>query len=278
MKIAIIGCGYVGSACSRYWLDQGHQVTVTTTTPERVRDLEAIANQVMVLQGSDLLQLKKIIQDQEIILLSVGAKRTNRGPDAYRDTYLGTAQSLVSALETAPQVQQIIYTSSYQVYGDRQGNSADETIPVAPVSDNGEILAETERVLLSAQTLDRKVCIFRLGGIYGPNRELIKIYRTMAGTARPGTGQEATNWIHLEDIVGAIAHSCQHRLHGIYNLVDDAHLTRQNFLDRLLSLHHYPAVTWDASLPDPRPYNVWVSNQKIKDAGYSFRYSDRQFN
>ncbi|MDJ1180967.1 SDR family oxidoreductase [Roseofilum sp. BLCC_M91] len=278
MKIAIIGCGYVGSACSRYWLDRGHQVTVTTTTPERVQDLQAIAHQVRVVQGSDRSQLQSIIQDQDVILLSVGAKRTHRTPEGYRDTYLGTAQTLVSALETAPQVRQIIYTSSYQVYGDRQGNSADETTPVAPVSENGEILAQTERVLLSAQTPDRQVCILRLGGIYGPNRELIKIYRTLAGTARPGTGQEATNWIHLEDIVGAIAHSCEKTLDGIYNLVDDAHLTRQTLLDRLLSLHQYPAVTWDASLPDPRPYNVWVSNQKIKETGYQFQYGDRQLN
>ena len=275
MKIAIIGCGYVGSACSRYWLDQGHQVMVTTTTPERVRDLEAIAHQVIVLEGSNTPELQSLIQNQEIILLSVGAKRTNRSPEGYRDTYLGTAQSLVCALENAPQVRQIIYTSSYQVYGDRQGQSADEMTPIAPVSDNGRILAETEQVLLSAQTPDRKVCVFRLGGIYGPNRELIKIYRMMAGTARPGTGEEATNWIHLEDIVGAIAHSCDRGLQGVYNLVDDAHLTRQDFLDRLLRLHHYPPVTWDASLPDPRPYNVWVSNQKIKDAGYRFRYGDR---
>jgi hypothetical protein len=67
-------------------------------------------------------------------------------------------------------------------------------------------------------------------------------------------------------------------LQGIYNLVDDAHLTRQDFLDRLLSLNQYPAVTWDASLPDPRPYNVWVSNQKIKETGYLLRYGDRQLN
>jgi len=278
MKIAIIGCGYVGSACSRYWSNQGHQVTVTTTTPERVQDLQQIAHRVRVLHGSDRSPLQNLIQDQDVILLSVGAKRINRTPEGYRETYLQTAQNLVSALDSAPQVQQIIYTSSYQVYGDRQGNSADETTPVAPVSENGEILAETERVLLSAQTPERKVCILRLGGIYGPNRELIKIYRTLAGTARPGTGQEATNWIHLEDILGAIAHSCQNGLDGIYNLVDDAHLTRQDFLDRLLSVHDYPAVTWDANLPDPRPYNVWVSNQKIKDTGYQFQYGDRQFN
>jgi len=40
------------------------------------------------------------------------------------------------------------------------------------------------------------VCILRLGGIYGPRRELVKIFGRVAGTIRPGNGEDATNWIH----------------------------------------------------------------------------------
>ncbi len=211
-----------------------------------------------------------------MILVSVGAKSSQRTAEGYRSTYLETAKTLVEAIASSRTVRQIIYTSSYQIYGNRQGATADETTPVAPVSLTGEILAQTEQVLWNASTPARKVCIFRLGGIYGPGRELIKIYEKRAGTVRPGTGTEATNWIHLEDIVGAIAYGCDHQLSGIYNLVDEAHLTRQQLLDRLFTLHQLPLVTWDSSLPDPSPYNVWVSNQKLKGAGYVFQYGDRQ--
>jgi len=37
-----------------------------------------------------------------------------------------------------------------------------------------QILCETEQVLLSASSDDMSVCILRLGGIYGPRRELVK--------------------------------------------------------------------------------------------------------
>jgi len=36
------------------------------------------------------------------------------------------------------------------------------------------------------------VCILRLGGIYGPRRELVKIFGRVAGTIRPGNGEDAT--------------------------------------------------------------------------------------
>ena len=107
-----------------------------------------------------------------------------------------------------------------------------------------------------------------MGGIYGSGRELVKIFRNAPGTIRPGSGEDITNWIHLDDIVAAIEFARQHRLQGIYNLVDDAHLTSRELLDRMCEKHNLPKVLWDSSLKSVRPYNALVSNQKIKDAGY----------
>jgi nucleoside-diphosphate-sugar epimerase len=133
-------------------------------------------------------------------------------------------------------------------------------------------MLDTEQVLLSAVTEQRQVCIFRLGGIYGPGRELAKIYGRTAGTTRQGTGQEASNWIHLEDIVGAIDWAQCHELSGLYNLVQDEIPTVRDLLDRVCQAHHLVPVQWDATQPSARPYNVRVSNQKLKAAGYTFRH------
>lgn len=192
MKVAIIGCGYVGTAVARYWRQQlGLVVTATTTTPEKVAALAAIAQRVVVVPGS--VDLQSVVQDQDTVLLSVGAANPNR----YEETYLHTAQTLVAVLKQAPTVQQLIYTGSYAVYGDRGGKWVDEASAIAPANSNGQILAQTEQVLLSASSPDLCVCILRLGGIYGPGRELEKIFRRVAGTTRPGNGDDATNWIHL---------------------------------------------------------------------------------
>jgi nucleoside-diphosphate-sugar epimerase len=164
MNVAIIGCGYVGTALARYWRQElGFVVTATTTTPERVAALEALGAKAVVVNGNDPEGLRSLLQDQDTVVLSVGAKNAN----VYEETYLHTAQTLVSVLKQAPNVRQLLYTGSYGVYGDRNGASVDESSPVAPANPNGQILSDTEQVLLSASSDDLSVCILRLGGIYG---------------------------------------------------------------------------------------------------------------
>ena len=74
MNILIIGCGYVGTAVAKLWKEGGHTLTVTTTTPERVPELQAVAHRVEILRGDDLERMRDVLKDQEVVLLSVGAK------------------------------------------------------------------------------------------------------------------------------------------------------------------------------------------------------------
>ena len=124
-------------------------------------------------------------------------------------------------------------------------------------------------MLLSAATPQQKVCILRLGGIYGPGRTLKKIYSRAAGTTRPGKGQEATNWVHLNDIVEGIDWAREKQLAGIYNLVQEEVPTVRELIERVCDRHHLTAVKWDESQPSTRK-NVRVSNAKIKSTGYEF--------
>ncbi|MGL5082523.1 MAG: SDR family oxidoreductase [Microcoleaceae cyanobacterium] len=267
MQAIIIGCGYVGSAVANFWQQTlGFKVTVTTTTPDRVTALKSIADRVIVLQGNDPIGLRSALQGQHLVLLSVGAK--GRDPQAYQLAYLETAKTLASVLPEVPSVQHIVYTGSYALYGDHQGALVDETTPVAPLNENGHTLHQTEQVLLSAAHDSLKVCILRLGGIYGPGRELLKIWSRIAGTTRPGDGAEPTNWIHLDDIVGAIEFVRRYQLSGIYNLVDQSELTLRELIDQVCEQHNLPKVIWDTSKPSSRLYSVRVSSQKIQQAGY----------
>ena len=276
MKAAILGCGYVGTAVARLWRSQGITVTATTTRPERVSDLQTVANAVQVVSGCDRAGLAKLLASQDTLLICVGAGRQA----SYEETYLNTAKTVVSVLNQAPGLTQIIFTSTYSVYGNYEGAWVREDDPAKPATDNGRIMVETEQILLGAATGDspagtipeRRVCIFRLGGIYGPGRELAKIYSRAAGTTRPGSGHEASNWAHRDDIVGAIAFAQTHALNGLYNLVQDEIPTVHDLIDRVGQAHHLDPVQWDPSQPSARPYNVRVSNQKLKAAGYEFRH------
>ena len=270
MKITIIGCGYVGSAIASQWQKQGHQVTVTTTTPKKVPFLQTIASEVAIANGGELDNLKQVIKDREIILLSLAAKQ--RTVEGYRQSYLATAKNLIEAIEDTPSVRQLIYTGSYGIMGNKNGAWTDETAPIKPINELGEILAQTEEILLSRAELKSKVCILRLSGIYGPERELIKIFRSRAGTIRPGDGRDYTNWIHLDDIVNGIEFARQKQLSGIYNLNSDEILSTDEFFTRLFATHNLPPITWDSSQPSLRPYNLKLDNQKLKAAGFKLIY------
>jgi nucleoside-diphosphate-sugar epimerase len=275
MNIAIIGCGYVGCAVARYWQDKNNFViTATTTTVSRVSALEKLAQKVIVTKGNDTENLKQVLQNQDVVLLSVAAK----SGDVYEAAYLQTAKTLVSILPEFSHIRQLIYTGTYSVYGDQNGAVVDEESPVKTTTANTKILRQTEEVLLSATNDNLRVCILRLGGIYGDGRELSKIFGRTAGTTRPGNGDDTTNWIHLDDIVGVIEFARQHHWQGIYNVVDDAHLLSRELIGTVLAKHNLPPISWDASLPSNRPYNAWVSNQKIKDAGYQLIHPTIIFN
>jgi nucleoside-diphosphate-sugar epimerase len=275
MKLAIIGCGYVGRAVARLWHEAGNEVTVTTTTRDKVASLQAIASQVVVLRGDDLSALQQVVANQDLVLLSVGSKQ--RTPEAYRQAYLETAQNLVKAIQANSEIKQLIHTSSYGMINHQGGDTVDETVAVNPIDEFGEILAQTEQVVLSASKDQVKTCILRLTGIYGQGRELIKIFSRIAGTTRPGTGENYTNWVHIEDIVRAIDFAKDHQLQGIYHLNSDESMTSKEFFQRLLEAHGLPPVTWDSSQTSPRAYNMKLSNQKIKDAGFTLAHPQIEF-
>lgn len=263
----VLGCGYVGQAVAQVWQPK-YTLTVTTTRPDRGSLLSALADHVQVVHSSDEASLRSLLSNTQILLVAVGAPNRTM----YEQTYLGTAQALAQILPDCSTVNQVIYTSSYAVYGDQDGAWVDETSPIYPANPNGEILAEAERILLGAAHQSLQVCVFRLGGIYGPGRELVKIFRSAAGTTRPGTGSDWANWVHLVDIVGAIDLAATQRLHGLYNLVSDHPMQNQEFFDRLCQAHQLEPIQWDPNQTSTRPYNARVSNAKLRLAGYQFRY------
>ncbi|MGM0457396.1 MAG: SDR family NAD(P)-dependent oxidoreductase, partial [Cyanobacteriota bacterium] len=102
-----------------------------------------------------------------------------------------------------------------------------------------------------------------------------RIYRHWAGQTRPGDGSRPSNWIHLDDIVGAMAFAQDQGLAGIYNLVDDDHPPTREVVEAVCQTYQLPPVTWDGSEPATVRYSGKLSNQKIKDAGYELIHPHR---
>lgn len=261
-KIAIIGCGYVGKALAKHWTSsKNYTITVTTRSQEKAKELSHIADNVHILAEINEENLFAVLQNQDIVVITIAAD--NAG--AYEKTYLNTAKVLAKVLSKPHSVKLVIYTSSTSVYGEHGGAWVDEMTTPVPHNSQTQILLETETTLLSLKSPSTKVSLFRLGEIYGPNREISERLRRLNGKALPGTGENYTNLIHVDHIVRIIDQAVQLQLQGIFNLCEDLHLPRMTFYQRICQKENLPQPAWDNKI-SPHGGNKKVSNAKIKQA------------
>lgn len=272
MKIAIVGCGYIGTEVAKIWNKKGQHVTATTRRPERLEQLSAVAQKGQIWKGTDEEELVHLIADNEVFLVSIGAD----AQDQYENAYLKTAQLFRHLALEMDLPRHLIYTGSTSVYGDHHGLWVDEESLLKPNSDPAKILQETEKAYLSLSELGWHVCVLRLAEIYGPGRELSKRVRNLENHTLPGTGDPYTNMVHKADCALAIDYALKHNLEGIFNLADDDHPTRKELYDQIAQKFRLPKVHWDPAHKALHHGNKRVSNHKIKAAGYAFKHPHRE--
>ncbi len=277
MNIAIIGAAYTGLKAAKILTAQGHTVTVTTTQEKRVAPLKEVADNVIVMVGSDREKMRALLTGQDIVLMTVAGGMVERDgktvmdPELYRDAYLGTAQSLVESLDAAPNLKQIIFTSSLNAYGDAGGvTPVVEDTPSHPQGPFQSVYVETEDVLLGAQSETLNVAIYRTGTIYGPGvmRGLNDSAKGMTMQPIPFDGDSDVMIVHRDDVVGALVFGIKHNVSGRYNVFNDTTDSKKEFFAKVCDREGYGAIEWLNLSPGPRQ----VSNQKLKDLG--FRYLD----
>jgi nucleoside-diphosphate-sugar epimerase len=273
MKIAIVGAAYTGMAAARHFRKQGHTVSVTTTRPDRAKELQAVADRVLVMKGSDVAMMRELIAGADVVVLTMagglGVKdgKPYMDPVAYRDSYVGTAEGLAGALSAAPGLRQVVFCSSLNAFGDAHGVSPiDETTPPNAASPAAQVFIETENKLAALETDTLRVCNYRTGTIYGPGREHRNELKNIAGKAIPFDGQSDAMLIHRDDVVRGIAFAIEKRLSGLYNLFNDIADNKERFFARVCAKEGLAPVTWLGVVKGPKG----VSNAKIKKTGFTF--------
>ena len=259
MKLLLIGAGYVGMALLHELKNQPYEMFITTTSKNRIETLKVFGQVLLLDENSDQTLSEWIaLCDGAIILVAPSNSRN------YEETYLHTAKKISFALENRQTPFYLIYTGSTGVYEGLQSEWVTEEMHLNPESTNAKILLETERYYLNSKAT---TCILRLGGIYGPLRDWKDRARKLSGKEMPGTGDEPTNHIHLNDITAAITYCLDNCLSGIYNLVNDEHRTRKLLYTTLCNEMQIPPPTWNSNLQNNKGYKV--SNQKIRKAGFN---------
>ena len=263
------GHGYTAQALTPHLNKKGWTVFGTSRSKDNFSDIEK-SGAIPILWGSD--ELRSIIKKAALVLSSVAPKHGN---DPVIQMYGEDLKENSSQIEWAG------YLSTIGVYGDTKGEWVNESSPLKPSTNRGIARVSAEKKWLKNNFLPSH--IFRLGGIYGPDRGPFQ--KVLQGKAvkiiKPG---QVFSRMHILDIVQTLLASIsQPKPHSIYNLCDDNPAPPQDVLSyaaKLLSVDQPPTVRFeDADLSEmARSFyaeNKRVSNQLIKsELGVDLIYPD----
>jgi nucleoside-diphosphate-sugar epimerase len=276
MRVAILGCGYVGLELARQLVDD-HDVVGVRRSKAGIEAIEATgaeAVQADVTDGTDLAAVP------DVDALVFAASSGGRGAEAAREVYvegLRTAIERFGARENAPA--RLVYTSSTGVYGDHDGGWVDESTPLEPTTEKTAVLAEAERIareVAAEYGIDGAVA--RFAGLYGPER--YRLERYLEGPVTEGY----LNMIHRDDAAGVVRFMLESTDEDLLLAVDDEPAEKWAFADWLAEAcdtETPPKMTKserlaDDSLSEPAKRRILTSkrcsNDRLCELGYSFRY------
>jgi nucleoside-diphosphate-sugar epimerase len=279
MRVAILGCGYVGLELGRQLDAAGHDVTGVRRSDSGVAAVEAAGLNAVAADVTDEGELGAVPDADWVVF---AASSGGRGADAARTVYvdgLRTAIEHFGNREETPD--RLVYTSSTGVYGDHGGDWVDESTDLDPTTEKTRVLAEAEHVARersAAFGIDGTVA--RFAGLYGPDR--YRLERYLRGPVTAGY----LNMVHRDDAAGAVSHllTTDRARNDAVLVVDDEPVHKWRFADWLADRSGLPRppkrskaarlAAGDLSTPAARRLRTSkrCSNAYLRELGYEFRY------
>lgn len=249
-RLFVFGLGYTATALARAVLADGWTVAGTCRSAERAAALSSLGIEPLLFDGTPL---------DPATLFGATHLLASIPPDP-DDPALRHHTRDVAA---SPNLQWVGYLSTTSVYGVTDGSWVDEDSPCAPTSARGQRRLEAERAW---QSLPLPAHVFRLSGIYGPDRSVFDAIR--AGRAQRIVKQgHAFNRIHVADIVQALRASmawpapCR-----VYNLADDLPAPSADLVTYACSLMGVtppPEIPFDQAVLSPMAREFWTDNKRM---------------
>ena len=274
MRVAILGCGYVGLELARQLSD--HEVVGVRRSEAGLAAVEATGAKPVRADVTDADDLAAVPDVDAVVF---AASSGGRGAEAARDVYVDGLRAVIEsfgARERPPD--RLVYTSSTGVYGDHDGEWVDEETPLDPTTEKTEVLAEAERLareVAPEHGIDGAVA--RFAGLYGPDR--YRLDRYLEGPVTEGY----LNMIHRDDAAGVVRFMLEPTDKDLLVAVDDEPVDKWTFADWLADecgVERPPKRTKAERLEDDISEaarrriltSKRCSNDRLRKLGYEFRY------
>jgi nucleoside-diphosphate-sugar epimerase len=264
-RILIAGCGYVGQATSDLFHDAGWEVEGWTASAESAAKLSDKHYPVVAV---DIAEADQIAAHTKSFDAVIHCASTRGGDvDLYRSVYWKGAGNLLERFDQAT----IVFTSSTSVYAQMNGELVTEESIAIPQHETGEILRETEKLVLG-----RGGIVARLAGIYGPGRSaLLRKFLSGEEIIDP-QNDRFVNQAHRDDIAAALFLLLNRRVNKaeIYNVVDNEPILQSECYRWLAAKLNRPLPSAGGSASGRKRgrSNKRVSNAKLRHLGWMPRY------
>jgi nucleoside-diphosphate-sugar epimerase len=279
MRVAILGCGYVGIELGRQLTEAGHDAVGVRRSADGLAAIEAAGFEAV---EADITDDESLAAVPDADALVFAASTGGRGAEAARRIYvdgLRTALDHFAARESPPD--RLVYTSSTGVHGDHDGDWVDESTPLDPTTPKTEVLVEAEELTLGArETHGIDGTVARFAGLYGPER--YRLERYLSGPVTEGY----LNMVHQADAAGSVRFLLAEDLARgeVVQVVDDEPVSKWTFADWLAEqcgVPEPPKQTKDERLADPGLSDAAkrrirtskrCANERLRELGYEPRY------
>jgi len=282
MNIFIFGAGYSSLAFVKRVGSGNHSLAGTTRDEDKIAGLTGKGIEPFLFDGkSPNSNIESRLKETSHLLISIAPPRDTQGSDV--DPVLNVFGDTIK--NSMPNLQWIGYLSTVGVYGNHEGAWVDETVSTTPVSARSiqRDIAEKSWLAL-AEKISVPLTIFRLAGIYGPERNAFRTIEAGRSRRLVKKGQ-FFNRIHVADIAQAIELAAQNKCNEVLNITDNQPAPPQ---DVVAFAHHLmqkqPPEELDFETADLTPMarsfygeNKRVSNAKSKQVlGLEYAYPDYQ--
>lgn len=239
LSIVVVGADTeLGLATTRQLVAQGYQVMGLAQGKDSAPAIRAnggLCADVNLTSANELKQIINTVRANVVLNLAPQLANTllSDGKDwkNFDKTLLATTTALLEALRDSD-IQLLVHTSYAFLYG-----NAIKATENATLNPPGNDTVFAAAIAAEQRVGNSKVpaCILRMGYLYGPQSQDLKLYIRSFELGRPyfaGPTSNLGNWLHFEDAAQALVHVAKQQPSGaVFNVVDRTPVSFTDFID-----------------------------------------------
>ena len=242
---SILGCGWLGLSLANS-IKKDYHLKCSVSSSLSFNKLKKEGFDAYLLNDKNLSSLDEFLMC-DILFINI--------PPSKAENYLLLLEKIYNKI---PKKTKVIFISTTSVYPKKEGEYVEDFV-LLPDSTNLALCAEI-------QVKKRTNLIFRCAGLMGYNRIAGKYFSNKTLTC----AKEKVNYVHRDDVIGAIKYGLKNDLEGIYNLCSPVHLCKKEIYDYNAKKYEFLSVHF--SIKKEYKERIINSDKLIKE-GFSYLYS-----